>query len=147
MESIIMASDDDLRELGLTAGEISRYKQQLSVSCKLRRSRYNHRGEAHIGEASHPGPWPFCGYKQRIFPSCQGGCSALLKILFIYTAVFSVCDGIGCAAQALQNAGAVDIDRYIAIEMEQKARQIAQFANPVTKTFPGIYHSVCSQHV
>ena len=45
METIDMASDDDLRELGLTAGEISRYKQQLSVSCKLRRSRYNHRGE------------------------------------------------------------------------------------------------------
>ena len=43
METINMASDDDLRELGLIAGEISRYKQQLSVSCKLRRSMYNHR--------------------------------------------------------------------------------------------------------
>ena len=28
--------------------------------------------------------------------------------------------------------------------MEQKAREIAQFANPVTKTFPGIDHSVCN---
>ena len=128
--------------IGLTAGEISQYKQELKVSCKQRRSRYNHRGDAHIGEASHPGPWPFSGYKQRIFPASETGCSVLLKILLIYTAVFSVCDGIGCAAQALQNAGAVDIDRYVAIEMEQKARQIAQFANPVTKTFPGIDHSV-----
>ena len=31
------------------------------MSCQLRRSRYNHRGDAHIGEASHPGPWPFSG--------------------------------------------------------------------------------------
>ena len=90
------------------------------------------KGDAHIGKASHPGPWPFSGYKQRIFLASETGCSALLRLLLVYTTVFSVCGGIGCAAQALQNAGAVDIDRYVAIEMEQKARQIAQFANPVT---------------
>jgi hypothetical protein len=61
MNTIHMAHSSDLQEIGLTAGEISRYKQELKVSCQLRRSRYNHRGDAHIGEASHPGPWPFSG--------------------------------------------------------------------------------------
>ena len=73
MNTIHMAHSSDLQEIGLTAGEISRYKQELKVSCQLHRSRYNHRGDAHIGEASHPGPWPFSGYKQRIFPASEIG--------------------------------------------------------------------------
>ena len=51
METIHMAHSDDLHSLGLTADEIARFKRQLIITCKQRRTKYGH-----IGEASHLGP-------------------------------------------------------------------------------------------
>lgn len=54
--------------------------------------------------------------------------------------IISLCDGIGCAAMALQEAE-VPTSRYIAVELDAKARSIASHANPKTDHFPGVDHS------
>lgn len=54
--------------------------------------------------------------------------------------VISLCDGMGCAAMALQEAG-VPVSRYLAVELDAKQRLIASFANPKTDNFPGIDHT------
>jgi len=55
--------------------------------------------------------------------------------------VLSLCDGIGCAATAMQKAG-LPVTRYIAVEVDDKARTIASYANPKTDHFSGIDHSL-----
>ena len=105
-------------------------------------SAYGSRGDAHIGEASHPGPRSVTGYAPCMFPS-WGFSGTLVKTLVSLVAVLSICDGMGCAAMALKNCSA-DIDRYVAVEIDDKARYIAQFANPKGARFPGIDHYVCN---
>ena len=67
----------------------------------------------------------------------------ILKAFLTLVTVLSICDGMGCAAMALKNNSA-DIDRYVAVEIDSKARKVAQFANPKTDRFPGLDHSVCN---
>ena len=57
--------------------------------------------------------------------------------------VLSLCDGMGCAAIAMQKAG-IPITRYCAIELNPKARTIASHANPKTDHFPGVDHSLAN---
>ena len=97
------------------------------------------KGDAHIGEASHPGP-PKQWLPAVFSPSLT---VSLLYVLTTMVAVLSICDGMGCAALSLQNCN-MTIDRYVAVEIDNKSKLIAQFANPKTATFPGIDHSVCS---
>ena len=105
-------------------------------------SRYGLRGDAHIGEASHPGPGPM-PYVSRMYNEWNAGPSCILRTLLVMVSVLSICDGMGCAAMALKSCSA-DVDRYVAIEIDNDAKRIAQFANPREGRFPGIDHSVCS---
>jgi site-specific DNA-cytosine methylase len=57
--------------------------------------------------------------------------------------VLSLCDGLGCAAIAMQKAG-IPITRYCAVELNSKARSIASHASPKTDLFPGVDHSVAN---
>jgi hypothetical protein len=52
--------------------------------------------------------------------------------------ILSLCDGIGGAAAALVAAGVNNVTKYIGVEIDPIARQIAKHANPTTSTFPGI---------
>ena len=55
------------------------------------------------------------------------------------TAVISLCDGMGCAALALQQLG-VTMQRYAAVETDETARLVCQNVNPETTCFPGVDH-------
>ena len=92
-----------------------------------------------IGEAKRPGPAPYNGCASRLFPSLT--CSKLMSLIAMSVAVVSVCDGMGCAALALQNCGA-EFDKYVAFEIDVQSREVCQFANPPSRTFPGVNHSV-----
>ena len=63
---------------------------------------WGYRGDAHIGEASHPGPkqWLPAVFSSSFEPSLR---CCLLQILVAAVAVLSICDGMGCAALSLQN--------------------------------------------
>jgi hypothetical protein len=119
---------------------------------QLQQDPTGHDGDAHIGEASHPGPKQesgFSGYVSRLFASTGSKCTwrsyspNLMMAFFLLVTVFSVCDGMGCGATSLQNCGA-DVTRYVAVEIDLAARTVCQFANPKTDSFPGIDHSVCN---
>jgi hypothetical protein len=105
---------------------------------------WGHRGER-IGEASHPGPpAKNSGYARRLFNNSKGlNCAAAVKCLTMTCTVLSLCDGMGCAALALQNSNA-QIERYVAVELDYTARLVAQHANQVSDKFPGIDHSVAN---
>lgn len=68
-----------------------------------------HRGER-IGEASHPGPSPSRHWVSPMFSNTSTG-SPLVCLLAAMVTVFSVCDGVGCAAMWLQNCNAT-VNRY-----------------------------------
>ena len=57
--------------------------------------------------------------------------------------VLSLCDGMGCAAIAMQKAG-LPITRYSAVETNNRARAISSHANPKTDHFPGVDHSLAN---
>ena len=57
--------------------------------------------------------------------------------------VLSLCDGMGCAAISMQEAG-LPITRYCAVEMNNRARTIASHASPKTDHFPGVDHSLAN---
>jgi site-specific DNA-cytosine methylase len=57
--------------------------------------------------------------------------------------VLSLCDGLGCAAIAMQKAG-LPITRYCAVELSSKARSIASHASPKNDLFPGVDHSLAN---
>jgi hypothetical protein len=108
-------------------------------------SQGGHRGER-VGEASHPGPY---GTRHVVLHNGtqvkqEAQCRRIVVVLsYCVATVFSVCDGMGCGAAALQECEA-DMSRYVAVELNEEARKIAEFANPKTTSFPGIDHSVCN---
>jgi hypothetical protein len=57
--------------------------------------------------------------------------------------VISLCDGMGCAALAMQQAD-IPISRYCAVELNATARAISSHANPKTDHFPGVDHSLAN---
>ena len=135
----------DVEELLCTCSQDSESDCMYCKLCPLccdcsRDTAYGLRGDAHIGEADHPGPISFL---PRLFPTLGASGGLILKAFLTMVTVLSICDGMGCAAMALKNNSA-DIDRYVAVEIDGKARKIAQFANPKTDRFPGLDHSVCN---
>ena len=91
------------------------------------------RGDAHIGEASHPGPSVPCNTRRQSPPS-------MINIFMLTVAcVISVCDGMGCGLMALQDTlkdnSQFDTHRYLACEISDDAKKIATNANPVTDKF------------
>jgi len=54
--------------------------------------------------------------------------------------VLSLCDGMGCAARALQDLDMVP-SHYIGVEINPAARKVAQNLNPPSSRFQGIDHS------
>ena len=54
--------------------------------------------------------------------------------------VLSLCDGMGCAARALQDLDMIPA-HYIGVEIDPVARKVAQNLNPPSSRFQGIDHS------
>ena len=54
--------------------------------------------------------------------------------------VLSLCDGMGCAARALQDLGMAP-SHYIGVENNPTSKKVAQNLNPVTSVFKGVDHS------
>ena len=54
--------------------------------------------------------------------------------------MLSLCDGMGCAARALQDLDMVP-SHYIGVEINPVARKVAQNLNPLSSRFQGIGHS------
>jgi hypothetical protein len=130
-----LLGDEELEELGLTQAEMARFyahRQRLSSHDKSRDTAFGHRGDAHIGEASHPGPLD-AQRRTQTRPS-------LISIFMLTVAcVISVADGMGCGLMALQDnlrdASHFDTHRYLACEISEDARKIAVNANPSTDKF------------
>ena len=89
------------------------------------RARWGYRGDAHIGEASHPGPQAF---------------AAAMATVAVCTIAMSLCGGIECGAAFLRACSTV-IDRFISVENNEVKQLIANNMNPAGDMFPGIDHS------
>ena len=91
----------------------------------MRRARWGHRGDAHIGEASHPGP---------------SAATMAIAALAASVITMSLCGGIECGAASLRATSTV-MDRFISVENNAMKRLIANSVNPADEHFPGIDHS------
>ena len=99
---------------------------------RSRDTAYGMRADAHIGEASHPGPSDIIVYSRR---------PTFLSLLIVSVAcVLSLCDGMGCGKISLM-ANNATYDRYIAVEISEDAKRIARNANPPMSGIPHIDHS------
>ena len=91
----------------------------------VRRARWGHRGNAHIGEASHPGP---------------SAATMAIAALAASVITMSLCGGIEGGAASLRATSTV-MDRFISVENNAMKRLIANNVNPADAHFPGIDHS------
>jgi hypothetical protein len=98
-----------------------------------------HRGDAHLGEADHPGP-----YSNVIGPRMLGQAMGIslpvaspLGALFI---VLSLFDGMSCGHMSLRRCNAT-FDRYVAVENDKWARAVSKAASYKTsELFPAPDH-------
>ena len=117
-----------------------------------------YKGDAHVGEASHPGPscsvtqpaprpvthtvgysgdahigeasHPGPSRTSSSFFSFQNKPPSVLQWLVISVAIaLSIGDGMGCGLMSLRENQA-EIDRYLAVEISESAQRVARNANP-----------------
>lgn len=81
---------------------------------------FGHRGDAHLGEASHPGP---------VYRETRTRFTIAQFITIAVACAISVCDGMGCGLISLRDCDS-DINRYIAVEIDEDAKCIAKNASP-----------------
>ena len=134
--SVGLFGDEELEELGLTQAEITRfYAHRQQIADNSRDTAFGSCGDAHIGEASHPGPSVPYNTRRQTRPSM------INMFMLTVACVISVCDGMGCGLMALQDAlkdnSQFDTHRcaYLACEISDDAKKIAANANPVTDRF------------
>ena len=112
-------------------------QRMISESVPVIRSRYGKRGDAHIGEASHPGPHQRQG---AISASNRKALPVTTWMLVTVACVLSLCDGMGCGLMSLRQNDA-RFDRYLATEIDKDAKRIAMNANPDIPGLPRMDHS------
>ena len=98
---------------------------------RSRETAYGMKADAHVGEASHPGPSNIIVYRRPSF---------LSLLIMSVVCVLSLCDGMGCGKISL-TANNANYNRYIAVEISEDAKRIARNANPPTSGMPHIDHS------
>ena len=91
----------------------------------VRRARWGQRGNAHIGEASHPGP---------------SAVTVAIAAIAVSVITMSLCGGIEGGAASLRAASTV-MDRFISVENNATKQLIANNMNPAHGNFPGIDHT------
>ena len=97
-----------------------------------------HRGDAHIGEASHPGPSNT--YYRSSFFSYQNRPSMIQWLIISVACVLSIGDGMGCGLMGLREHQA-DFDKFLAVEISETSRRVARNANPDLEKGPNLVHS------
>ena len=143
------------------ADAVSNVLSMIDRRVAVTRSRYGHRGNAHIGEASHPGPAEICnqpaaqvrkdptGYDgQRVGEASHPGPKTTMiipqmvsttTVVTSIAIVLSICDGMGCGLMGLRANNAA-FDKYLAVEISEDAKIIARNANPDNPGKPRIDH-------
>ena len=102
---------------------------QFSATDNSTDTRYALRGDAHIGQASHPDP------------TRSSNRLSVWKAFFVTVAcVLAIGDGMGCGLMSLRGHDA-RFDRHLAVEISRDARLIARNTNADQPGAPRIVHS------
>ena len=83
-----------------------------------------HRGDAHIGEASHPGPLGNV-FGPRLLGKAMGISSPTASAMATLLIVLSLCDGMSCGHMSLRRCDAT-FDRFIAVENDKWAQAVSK---------------------